>query len=63
MKIDLHGIRHEDVEKLLEDFILLNEPPFRIITGNSIRMKEIVVEVLDKHVFEYSDFGSSIIAG
>jgi len=63
MKLDLHGVKHEEVEKLLEDFILLNEPPFRIITGNSIRMKEIVTEVLDKHGFEHSDFGPSIIAG
>ena len=63
MKLDLHGVKHEEVEKMLEDFIFLNEPPFRIITGNSIRMKEIVTEVLEKHGFTYSDFGPSIIAG
>ena len=36
--LDLHGVRHEDVERLLENFILLNEPPLKVITGNSDHM-------------------------
>lgn len=61
MRIDLHGVKHADVEKLLEDTLLTEEPPFRIVTGNSYKMKEIVKQFLEKHEYEYSDFGTSII--
>lgn len=50
-ELDLHGIRHYKVYLIVENFILLNEPPFRIITGNSPRMQEIVREVLKQHGF------------
>ena len=40
--LDLHGIRHDDVERLVENFVLLNEPPLTIITGNSDKMRDIV---------------------
>ena len=39
--LDLHGIRHDDVERLVENFVLLNEPPLTIITGNSDKMRDI----------------------
>ena len=45
-KLDLHGIRHEEVDRLVENFVLLNEPPLTIITGNSQRMTEIVFNTL-----------------
>ena len=41
--LDLHGVRHDDVERLVENFVLLNEPPLKIITGNSDRMSNIVI--------------------
>ena len=41
-KLDLHGVRHHDVERLVENFVLLNEVPLEIICGNSDRMQEIV---------------------
>jgi len=44
--LDLHGIRHDDVERLVENFVLLNEPPLTIITGNSDRMGDIVTSKL-----------------
>ena len=46
--LDLHGIRHDDVERLVENFVLLNEPPLTIITGNSDRMSDIVTDKLSK---------------
>ena len=62
MTLDLHGVKHEDVEKVVENTILLGTPPFRIITGNSVRMKQLVLQVLDKHHYtERSDFGTSIV--
>ena len=44
-KLDLHGIKHEDVNRVVENFVLLNETPLNIITGNSTMMRELVVEV------------------
>ena len=41
-KLDLHGVKHEDVERLLENFILLNAPPLKVITGNSDYMRSIL---------------------
>ena len=48
-KLDLHGIRHTEVERLVENFVLLNKPPLTIITGNSQRMTEIVINALVTH--------------
>ena len=47
--LDLHGVRHEEVERLLENFILLNEPPLKVITGNSNYMQIKLEEFCDKH--------------
>jgi len=58
-QLDLHGIRHGEVDRLVENFVLLNEPPIRIITGNSHKMKDIVTEVLDRHDMEYEQFKTS----
>jgi len=41
-KLDLHGVRHHDVERLVENFVLLNEVPLEIICGNSDRMQDLV---------------------
>lgn len=49
-KLDLHGIRHSEVESLVENFILMNQEefPLKIICGNSIKMIELVQKVIDK---------------
>ena len=54
--LDLHGIRHDDVERLVENFVLLNEPPLTIITGNSDRMSNIVLEALNKYGIGWERF-------
>ena len=46
--LDLHGIRHDDVERLVENFVLLNELPLTIITGKSEMMGHIVTYKLSK---------------
>ena len=48
MKIDLHGIRHRDVDRLVENFILLNQKktPLEIVCGNSQKMINLVMEVI-----------------
>ncbi len=46
--LDLHGVRHEEVESQVADFAYKNEAPFKIITGNSTRMKDLVRQVLTR---------------
>ncbi len=52
-ELDLHGVRHEEVDRLVENFILLNRLPVRIITGNSTRMMDLVKEVIERHRFRW----------
>ena len=56
--LDLHGKRHNEVERLVENFVLLNEPPITIITGNSQRMQEIVIMCLLNHNINFIRWGS-----
>jgi len=60
-RLDLHGIRHEDVDRIVENFVLLNTPPLRIITGNSDEMRELVIKVLDRNSISYERFKPSQI--
>ena len=48
MKIDLHGVRHHDVDRLVENFILLTQKkaPLEIVCGNSQKMINLVMEVI-----------------
>lgn len=50
--LDLHGVSHRRAEILVENFVLLEKPPLRIITGNSPKMQIIVREVLERYEFE-----------
>ena len=54
--LDLHGIRHSEVDRLVENFVLLNGTPMRIITGNSDKMTELVLTVLHRHNIKYERF-------
>jgi hypothetical protein len=55
--LDLHGIKHAEVQKIVEDYVLENQSdcPLKIITGNSDRMKDLVKSMLDLHGFNYHD--------
>lgn len=59
--LDLHGVKHEDVDRLVENFVLLNETPMKIITGNSEKMMELTLDVLDRHEFEWTRWASSYV--
>lgn len=57
-KIDLHYTRHRHVPSKLIRFIEDNwntDTQVEIITGNSLRMKEIVKKVLDEYKLEYRE--------
>ena len=60
MELDLHGIKHEDVDRIVENFVLLNKPPLTIITGNSQKMSEIVRDVLERHDMNFEHWGNAV---
>jgi|APSaa5957512622_1039677.scaffolds.fasta_scaffold312884_1 hypothetical protein len=46
--LDLHGVRHHEVQIMVENFVILNKPPLTIITGNSHKMEDIVLTTLSE---------------
>ena len=67
-KLNLHKKRHDDVDRLTENFVLLNELPLEIITGKSNKMISIVEKVLKRHQFKYynkwhTNIGSIVVFG
>lgn len=64
--LDLHGIRHDQVARMVENFVLLNQDqiPLEIICGNSQRMIDLVISVLDRigcENYERIDYGTIMI--
>ena len=52
-RLDLHDITHVEVDRLVENFVLLNKPPLEIICGNSARMVKLVVDVLERNNIDW----------
>lgn len=54
-ELDLHGLYRHEVRDKVENFILLysNELPVRIITGGSNHMRNLCINILNKHNFEF----------
>ena len=57
-ELDLHRVKHEEVDRLVENFVLMNEPPLTIITGKSHMMRRLVRRVLDRHDINYEQWGN-----
>jgi DNA-nicking Smr family endonuclease len=59
MEIDLHGVKHENVGRVLDTFIWeqmqKKNTTIRVITGNSPDMKKIVNEIAYEYGFQVSD--------
>lgn len=59
MKIDLHGVKHEDVKRKLDVFLWesmqKNMVQVEVVTGHSPKMKEIVYEVCQEYGFSISE--------
>ena len=53
LDIDLHGKFYQDIDQVLEDHFYNNIPPFKIITGNSSKMKKKVISYLNKNDYKY----------
>ena len=50
MKLDLHGKRHYEVNRLVENFVLMNQHqvPLTIVCGNSQTMIDIVKDTISR---------------
>ena len=65
-KLDLHGTKHEEVDRMVENFLFLNQDdvPLEIVCGNSQRMIDLVLEVLRRvecQEYDQIRFGTVII--
>lgn len=68
-EVDLHGTRHEEVARKLENFLYqhiqkgTNE--IKVITGNSPEMKKIVFDIVEQYKMsateEWDNFGCLIV--
>ncbi len=64
--LDLHGFDHRTAEIQVTNFVLLNETPLKIITGDSEKMRTIVFEISNQYDYKcypeyHSNFGAYII--
>lgn len=57
LNLDLHGVRHIDVEVVVEDFVLNNQQqlPLIVICGNSSKMIDIVSKTLKKMEINFEE--------
>ncbi len=57
LTLDLHGVRHFQVETKVQDFVLDNQSdiPLIIICGNSSKMIEIVADTLKKLKVDFEE--------
>ncbi|MAG24280.1 hypothetical protein CMI47_01760 [Candidatus Pacearchaeota archaeon] len=51
--LDLHGLTYPEAKDAVDLFVLTEESPFKIITGNSSEMKALTANILDKHELYY----------
>lgn len=50
--IDLHGVLHEEVERVLHSAFLTEDIPLCVITGHSDRMKGLVASVASTYGYQ-----------
>ena len=55
--LDLHGVRHHEVNDMVLDFVLRNQDliPLVIICGNSVKMISLTKSCLDFNAIKYQD--------
>ncbi len=64
--LDLHGITHDDVMLIVEEWAIMWDYRVlgfqgKIITGNNTKMKTLAVSALKKHKFDYQIMGDGLI--
>lgn len=62
-ELDLHGIRHQDVDMLVENFILTNQDkfPLTIICGNSVKMIELAKQAINRIGCEFQMYRFGVL--
>ena len=60
-ELNLHGVKHEDVDRVVENFVLLNKVPMKIITGNSEKMMLMTLDVLNRNDFLWERWANSYV--
>ena len=65
MDLDLHGVRHYDVDRVVENFVYINQGsvPLTVICGNSTKMLSLAKETINRIGCEYNEprFGTICI--
>lgn len=63
--LDLHGVRHSDVDRIVENYVYLNQGslPLTIICGNSNTMMQLTRDVVNRIGCEYIEprFGIIVV--
>jgi hypothetical protein len=63
--LDLHGVRHSDVDRVVENYVYLNQTsvPLTIICGNSNTMMQLARDVVNRVGCEYIEprFGIIVV--
>jgi len=52
-RLDLHGTRHSEVNRLVENFVLLKAPPLSIVCGNSDKIPKMIEDILKRNSIEW----------
>jgi hypothetical protein len=62
-KLDLHGVRHQEVDALVENFVLMNQNsfPLTVICGNSVKMVKLAETVLNRIGCEYTMYRFGVL--
>jgi hypothetical protein len=62
-ELDLHGVKHQDADREIENFIFSNQNsfPLKIICGNSVKMVEIAKNTLERIGCEYSMYRFGVL--
>jgi len=61
--LDLHGVRHHEVNELVLDFILRHQDkiPLVIICGNSVKMISLTKSCMNSNDIKYQDIRFGLI--
>jgi len=62
-KLDLHGVRHQDVDAQVENFVLTNQNrfPLTVICGNSVKMVQLAEQTLNRIGCEYTMYRFGVL--
>lgn len=61
--LDLHGVRHHEVDALVENYVLTNQDsfPLTVICGNSVKMVQLAEATLNRIGCEYTMYRFGVL--